>query len=301
MFLCKADSRAFAETILKVTSMIDYRIMSSDELMGTLFTNEDRLPREAVDEFIWRARELVPVLASIVSDSFYWNEFVPRRWAVVHAVYLLGAIGTPETVLPLLKSLRYADACESNWVTQELPSIFGRIGSSAIEGLRKIAGDVTSGWLSRSVALESLAAITILHPDFEEEIFRVIRACFCNENEDQRLRQTAGHILLDFLRTECRDDLLAFGKDERERRKENPSYRFAFIDDEVEKEFAGGSTYLDPYTRDWLSFYDSEEIENRRKQQEEERKRSREQSDEFCPFAPDKHQKKCCLGRVGAD
>ena len=87
----------------------------------------------------------------------------------------------------------------------------------------------------------------------------------------------------------------------RRRRDEDPSYRFAFTDDEVEKEFAGGTTSLDPYTRDWLSFYDREEIENRRKQWEEEKKRSREQSDELCPFATDKRQKKCCLGRLGAD
>lgn len=281
--------------------MIDYRIMSNDELIGKLFTNEDRLPREAVDEFLWRGRELVPRLASIVSDSFYWNEYQPRWWAVVHAVYILGAIGTPETILPLLKSLRYADACENEWVTEELPSIFGRIGSPAIEGLRKIAGDVTSGWLGRGVALESLAAITILHPDFGEETFRFIHACFRSENEDRRLRQTAGHILLDFLRTECREDLVAFGKDERRRRDEDPSYRFAFTDEEVEKEFAGGTTSLDPYTRDWLSFYDREAIDDRRKQWEEEKKRSREQSDEFCPFASDKRQKKCCLGRLGAD
>jgi hypothetical protein len=281
--------------------MPDYRSLSDDELMGALFTSEDRLPREAVDEFLRRGRGLVPRLAAIVSDSFYWNEALPRWWAVIHAVYILGAIGRPETVLPLLKTLRYAEACENDWVTEELPSIFGRIGSPAIEGLRKIAGDVTSGWLVRGVALESLAAVTILHPDLKEETFRFIHACFRNENEERRLRQSAGHILIDFLRTECREDLVAFGRDEKQRREEDPSYRFAFTDDEVEKEFARGTKSLDPYMRDWLAFYDPEEIEERRKRWEEEKKDSTERSDEFCPFATGKRQKKCCLGRIGAD
>ncbi len=281
--------------------MIDYRIMSNDDLMDTLFTSGDRLPREAVDEFLWRGCGLVPQLASIVSGSFYWNASLPRWWAVVHAVYILGSIGTPDTVLPLLKALRYAEACENDWITDELPSIFGRVGSFAIDGLRKIAGDVTCGWFGRAVALESLAAVSILHPDAEEEIFRFIHACFLNENEEWQLRQSAGHILLDFLRAECRNDLVAFGKEEKRRRDEDPSYRFAFIDDEVEHEFAHGTKSLDPYTRDWMSFYDPEEIERRMKRWEEEKKQAPAQADEFCPLAVYKGRKKCCLGRIGAD
>lgn len=40
----KAESHAFVDAIRKVTFMIAYRIMSNEELIGTLFTNEDRLP-----------------------------------------------------------------------------------------------------------------------------------------------------------------------------------------------------------------------------------------------------------------
>ena len=278
-----------------------YRNLSDEELLGALFTDGDRLPREAVDELLRRGSSLLPRLASIVSDSFYWNEPLPRWWAVIHAVYTLGAIGTPETVLPLLKALRYAEACENDWVTEELPSIFGRIGSPAIEGLKKIANDITSGWFARAIALESLAAITILHPGSEQETFRLIHACLCNENEERQLRQSAGHILFDFLRAECEEALITFGRAEKRRRDENPSYRIAFTDDEVERAFAQGTKSLDSYTRYWLSFYDPEEIADRRKRWEEEKKQHPEGSDEFCPFAITKLQKKCCLGKLGAD
>jgi hypothetical protein len=281
--------------------MLDYRIMSNDELMNTLLTDEDRLPREAVDEFIWRGGSLVHELASIVSASFYWNEPLPRWWAVIHAVYILGAIGTPETVVPLLKALRYAEACENNLVTEELPSIFGRIGTPAVEGLRKIADDWASGWFARAIAFKSLAAVTILYPDCEQKIFRFIRACFCNEREEWRLRKSVGHILLDFLRTEYREDLTAFGRDEKQRCSEDPSYQSAFTDDEVAREFAHGAKSLEPYTHDWLSFYDPEEIAARWKHRKDEKKTSPARGDEFCPFATTKRQKKCCLGRIGAD
>ncbi len=281
--------------------MFDYRSWSDDELMGSLFTSEDRLTRHAVDEFLKRGGRLLPRLAALVSDPFAWNEPLPRWWAVVHAVYLLGAISTADTVLPLLKSLRYAEACENDWITEELPSIFGRVGPAATEGLRKIATDLTSGWLARAVAFESLAAVTMLHPDGEEDIFHLIRTSFLNEWEDRRLRQSAGHILLDFLRPECREDLRSFGKEERSRHAEDPSYRYAFTDDEVDEEFAGETKSLEAYSRDWLAFYDPEEIELRKKRWEEERKRPPLQIDEFCPFASAKWQKKCCMGNVGAD
>ncbi len=281
--------------------MFDYRNWSDDELMGALFTSEDRLPREAVDQFLKRGSRLLPRLAAIVSDSFAWNEPLPRWWAVVHAVYILGAIATHETVLPLLKSLRYAEACENDWITEELPSIFGRIGPPAVEGLRRIAADATSGWFARAVACESLAAVTMLHSDGDEDIFRFIRACFVDENEDRRLRQSTGHILLDFLRPDCREVLVAFGNEEKRRHAEDPAYRYAFTGDEVDLEFAGGTKSLDAYTRDWLTFYDPDEIEERRKRWEKEKKQFPGQAGEFCPFAAAGRQKKCCLGRVGAD
>ena len=43
-----------------------------------------------------------------------------------YIVYILGAIGGKEVVLPLLKSIIWAVAYDCEWVTEELPSIFGK-------------------------------------------------------------------------------------------------------------------------------------------------------------------------------
>lgn len=50
----------------------------------------------AVDEFVHRGDRMVPPLSEIVSKSYSWTKRLPDWWAVVHAVFILGAIGTKE-------------------------------------------------------------------------------------------------------------------------------------------------------------------------------------------------------------
>jgi hypothetical protein len=283
--------------------MSEYWNLSDDKLVDLLFTEEDRLPRGVVDEFVRRGG-MTERLGRIVADPYNWNEPVPAWWAVVHGVYILGAIGVPDAVLPLLRALRYAEACENEWVTEELPAIFGRIGIPALEGLRWMAVDRTGGWLTRAVALEGLAALTIGHTGQERELFSFIRGFFLDRDEERALRQMAGHILLDFLRSDSRADLAAFGDEERQLADRDPSYTPAFLADDVHREFERGEKALDRYTRDWLSFYAPEVMAERQQRWDEERRARAESPEhapaqELCPFSTDRKRKKCCIGRVG--
>lgn len=282
--------------------MSDVRKLSDDKLVDLLFTEGDRLERSVVDEALRRGG-LVERLAQIVGDPYNWNEPPPASWAVVHAVYILGAVGTEATVLPLLRALRYAEACENDWVTEDLPSLFGRIGPPASDGLRVLAADRTSGWLARSIAIEGLAAITLGHSDHESELIDFIHGFFVDEAEDRALRQMAGHVLLDLLRTEHRADLAAFGREERQRADRDGAYKPAFTDDDVDREFRRDERSLELYRRDWLRFYTPEAAAARQQRWDEDRRESAgapEQAvpHELCPFAADR-KKKCCLGKVG--
>ncbi len=284
--------------------MTGYRNLTDDKLMDLLLSEGDRLSRGAVDEIILRGG-MVERLGRLVSDPYNWNEPLPAWWAVVHAVYIMGAVAPEETVLPLLRSLRYAEACENDWVTEDLPSIFGAVGPRAAGGLRRIAEDVTTGWYARAIALEGLAAITLKEPGMADEVFGLIQGVFRDGQEERMLRQAAGHVLLDFLRTECRSDLLAFGKDERlfsDRRA--AGYQPGFTDDDVAREFGTGRMSLERYTRNWLAFYEPEAVEGRQKRWDEERIAQAEKPEhasayELCPFASDRKRKKCCLGKTG--
>ncbi len=283
--------------------MIDYRFLNNDKLLDLLFTEGDRLERAAADELVRRGG-LVGRLDRIVSDPYNWNEPLPAWWAPVHAVYILGAVGSPDTVLPLLRSLRYAEAAENDWVTEDLPSIFGHVGLPAADGLRRIASDETTGWYARALAIEGLAAITLREPGAAEDVFRLIHGRLRDGEEERMLRRTAGHVLLDFLRFECRGDLLDFGKEERRLSDGDPAYRPGFTDDHVARKFELKRMSLGRYTRDWLAFYDLAAIEDRQKRWEQERlaqadKPERAAAFELCPFAPDMKRKKCCLGKAG--
>jgi hypothetical protein len=283
--------------------MTDYWKLTDDKLIDLLFTEGDALPRAAVDEFLKRGH-MAGLLGKIVADPYNWNEPLPAWWAVAHAVYLLGAIGTPETVLPLLRALRYAEACENDWVTEDLPAIFGQLGLPAVEGLRPLVKDQTTGWLGRAIALEGLAAVSLRHPETADDLFRFIHDLFADPGEDRKVRQMAGHILLDFLRREHYGELIAFGKEERIREEQDPSYRAAFLDSDVEHEFRQGEKALERYTRDWIAFYSPEAAKERKDRWAEEHRAHADAPEhatenELCPFAADRKRKKCCMGRAG--
>lgn len=263
------------------------------------------MPREAVDEFLRRGHGMVRRLADIVSDSATWDRELPAWWAPVHAVYILGALAPPSAALPLLKALRHAEAYQYEWIIEELPSIFGIIGTPALEGLKKIAADITSTWRVRTIAIEGLAAVALEHPDVEQDVFGFIHALLADPAEDRSLRQMAGHVLLDFQREECRIDLMAFGKEERRLVAKDSAYPFAFSDDEVKEEMGRGHIFTDPYAGDWLAFYDPEAIEERRKHWGDEdcatcgTGPSSQAENGLCPFDSAKKRKKCCLGKAG--
>lgn len=303
----------------KGDDMTDYQKLSDEELLSLLFTEADRLPRAPVDEFVRRGEGMFEALAEIASTQYKWTKEPPEWWAVVHAVFILGAMGGAHVVIPLAHALRWAVAYDCDWVTEQLPSIFGRIGAEAIGTLQFISIDATSDWYTRTIAMEGLAAITINHPEVEKDVFSCIGAIFKNENEDWDVRQSAGNILLDFVRGEYKDDLIAFGKEEKMAADEEPLYGAAFTDSDVHETFSKRDKDLWSYTRDWLSFYDEHEIQKRQERWKKEDREKREREDaearviasgtepyvrqthigrnDPCPCGSGKKYKKCCLGK----
>ncbi|MBI5149980.1 MAG: DUF1186 domain-containing protein [Candidatus Omnitrophica bacterium] len=297
---------------------MDYQEFPEDELTELLLTEEDRLPRAAVDEFIRRGDKMIPFLEEIVSDQFHWTRDVPKWWAVVHAAFILGAIGTKTTIIPLLRALRWADAFDCDWVTEALPAIFGRIGSAAILPLKTMAVDRTNGCYTRSIAMEGLGLIAWRNPGTKEEISAFIYSIFSDKNNDLDVRQSAGSTLLDLGCPQYREPLLAFGRQEKELKRQNKFYLAHFFDDDVEKAFKAGGKNMKDFDRDWLSFYDEDEIRKRQKRWEEEKESEPEEEDpgrlitsgerpyvrqtftgrnDPCPCGSGKKYKKCCLGK----
>jgi len=294
----------------------DYHKLNDDELLDLLFTEEDHLPRAAVDEFVRRGEIMVKPLSKIASYQYYWTIDGPEWWSVVHAVFILGAIGSKDTVLPLLKAMRWAVAFDCDWITEELPSIFGKTDIEAVDGLKKVATDKTTDWYTRTLAINGLAASTIDNPKFSEDMFPFIYTIMQDEDEEREVRQAAADTLFDFLRVEYKDDLILFGKEEKALSENDTGYMASFFDDEVEEEFSKRKMDLWCYTRDWLSFYSKDKINYRQKRREEERKRELEKKrlhlaeepfvhntpkigrNDPCPCGSGKKYKKCCMDKT---
>jgi hypothetical protein len=196
---------------------------------------------------------------------------------------------TPDALIPLLAALRWADAFDCDWVTEDLPSILGRLGAAAADPLRSVARDPTAGPGARSIALASLAAASLAAPFLREGVVEHAAQVLADASEPLYLRQTAANVLVDLGAREHGALLRRFGKEEAERRREDAEYQGVFYDWEVDELLDGsGETSAEYYRRDWLGFYDPEEIAHRQDRwAREQEEAQQEQPSEAAPHRRD--------------
>jgi hypothetical protein len=286
----------------KQTEEKPFRTLGDAELIELLHTAGDNLPREVIDEFMERGHRMIPFLFVIVSDKTGWTRPLPEWWAVVHASYILGAYETAEAMPGLLAALRWSDAFDCEWVTEDLPGMFGRLGKAAYGPLLAVVRDIPAGWGARSIALSGMAGAALTAPFLKESFLEFAARLVAEPTEALPLRQTAANILLDFRSKTHRKALIKFGKEEAQRKEEIPHYEGAFYDWEVDEflEVEGSSADLEFYERDWLVFYDAEERERRHDYWAEEQKKSEaerepEQAGEEA-FEPERYFSQCPCG-----
>jgi len=237
--------------------------MHNEELIDLLFTEEDRLPRTAVDELIRRGQEIVPILTEIAMEKILWLADFPDWWAPVHATYLLGTIGGEETLVPLLSALRWSDAYDNDWVTEDMPSILGSLGEISYPSLISIVDDRSAGWSARSIAMDALGSQTLRFPSREEDVASILGRILSDRTEETGARRSAAYVLLDFRRADHKRALTGFAKAEENRKKQQPDHHPAFTVKDVERDLAAPRSGMDIYLRDWLQFYSAEQVMRR--------------------------------------
>lgn len=293
------------------TGGIDVSSLSDVELIELLHVAGDGVTQETVNEIIERKERVLGLLTHIVADKNSWLEPMPEWWAVVHATYILGAFESAEALPGLLSALRWGDAFDNEWVTEDLPAIFGKMGRPAYAHLLAIVQDAPAGWGARSIALSSLAAIGLndnaLRPLVMEFNAKIVE----DEREHLLLRQTAANILLDFKSKKHRALLKRFGREEAARKEDIPNYEGAFYDWEVDEFLNSDTNDLEFYERDWMVFYEDEERHRRHDYWEEEQElRRREKENEkkgalpvekkyqHCPCGSGLRYEDCCMKKV---
>jgi hypothetical protein len=219
--------------------------------------------------------------------------------------------------MPMLSALRWSDAYDCEWVVEELPSIFGVIGLAAREPLERIVADLSAGWSARAMAMDSLAAIALRNPGAEKDVMRMVAGVLSDETEELGARRAAAVILLDFRRAEYKEQLTSFAVEEQERFKGDAKFDGVITPKEIDKDLMVAGRDIEHYARNWLRFYNDEEIEARQQRwiEEDAKFRVRPQIDKEdsthtrpkarqirledpCPCGSGKKYRRCCWEKL---
>jgi tetratricopeptide (TPR) repeat protein len=96
----------------------------------------------------------------------------PEVWAPLHAIQLLGELGAPEAVEPLLSLFAWDD----DWLAEALPECFGRIGGPALGPLRALLLDRAQDKWTAGRAAAGLRQIAERHPELRAEVVAALVA-----------------------------------------------------------------------------------------------------------------------------
>ena len=247
------------------TDRISSHRRSEAALIDALYTEEDRLSRETVDEFLAGGERVIWRLTDLCRDERSWTQTGAELWAPVHATYILGAFGDSRALMGLLASLRWSARYDVDWVYGKLPSILGRIGRPALLPLKARVTDSEAGELDRLTELHAMAAVAAHHPIHQGEVLDFLRGVTDNAEEQESIRSAAASVLLKFLRPGDQKAILASAI--RQEWSDRPPL---FTAKDIDVAFALNEQALGEYTQEWLDFYTPEAIEARRRRWTEE-------------------------------
>jgi len=96
----------------------------------------------------------------------------------------LGDLKAGECVEPLIFVLCELDQ-NDDWVSDELPHVFGKIGSPAVAPLARLANDADKQEFIREVAAEALHRVAEYHPDTRDEVVAYLAEMMTKADDGQ--------------------------------------------------------------------------------------------------------------------
>ena len=109
----------------------------------------------------------VPELIRMLQDEdLHWADGESDEvWAPLHAWRALGALRAEAAIEPLVVLLPRIDDYDDDWVMEDLPDVFERIGEAAVPALAIFLADDRHGLWARVTAASSLGKIGLAHPE----------------------------------------------------------------------------------------------------------------------------------------
>ncbi len=255
---------------------------SLPELLAIMVRDEDRVPRNVIDELVRRGAETLEVLRLRLEGDEFWSDEVlsGEWWLRLHAVMVLGLLPDAEAGELLVVAMRRMSEEEDDdlqgWFGGYWPALFRNKPAGVVEPLRMLSEDRELDWYIRSYAAETVVALAAREgaADLEAALDWLVRLV-ADETEDWEMRLASAGTLLDFPRASCRSLLEALAA-----RQKKPDVHFN--QEDIEEAYARGEDrpgwrrFDDPWR-----FYTPEAIAVRQKRwAEEDAERARREADE---------------------
>jgi SEC-C motif len=198
--------------------------MSESELIDRLIQDEDRAPRNVIDECAQRGEAMVAHLREVLARGRAWkieSEEEDNRgeddddidgksentngdwWLVHHAVMILGLIPSETAGLLLVDYMRRIDEeideDLQDWLSGRWPALYLNKPASVLPVLRALCEDQALEWYVRHDAVESVLALA--HSDGQAALDAALdwaANLAADKQEDWDLRMLTGNTLLSF-------------------------------------------------------------------------------------------------------
>jgi hypothetical protein len=226
--------------------------MTDEELLKALLGGNPYLEKEVVSEISGRGALFGRKLLELVRNIRLWHTDEAGRWAVVHAIKLVGAMRLRDAALPLVDAIFLACSTRNEDAMDDLPIALARVGPAAIGPLTSVMEDRGLEVTVRSIAASALEGIAVLNPDQATDILDSVRRTVMASDELSAMRSHAITILAHFRTPE--DRVLI---------KKAMSHMPMMLDitsDEVDEYFeqSGDPAEWDQFAVDLLEYYDDE-------------------------------------------
>jgi hypothetical protein len=301
-----------SETSLPAYSDEHLASLDTAELWHLLVRNEDRVPRNVIDECARRGADILDLAANALESDRFWtdDQTEGESWLPFHAVMILGLMPDERAGTLLAAYMRRVahDDELQDWLGGYWPAFFRNKPFEQIGLAKTLAEDASLDWFMRSEAFDLAIAMAQERGDASLEATLEWAARFAfDEKEDETLRELLLSDLLDFARPEYRARIEAAAEE----------IVAVFNRDDIERIYAAGGE--PPHWTDrpnpW-AFYSPEEIAARQRrwaEEDEEKEELDEEEDDFigvdtyvragpkvgrndpCPCGSGKKYKKCCL------
>lgn len=236
--------------------------LSPFELTDLMIENEDRVPRNVIDECARRGDELTEHLNRLHEIDYLWDPEgnAGLWWLRLHAAMILGLIPSEKAGLLLVELMRRLsieeDSDMQDWLAGYWPALFNNKPETVLAAVRALAEDRSMGWYIRVNAIEPVMASAQHHGGVVfEQVFAWLVDKVADETDDRDFRLLAAMVLLKHPRSEYRALLDGLAD------SQTGSGKF-FDRKDVQKAYSDASRKFDRHTNPW-GFYEPDSITNR--------------------------------------